>query len=488
MESQSHLGIYLRQNQAAVVCLSQGKERKLLDCFSICVEDQGEQNQQLLADRIARVCKERKVRFTEAAVALDCAAFMQHTVHSEFRDPRKIAATIRFDTEEALATDVSDVAVAFRIASSNEDGANLDVFTAQRGTLSDIILSLQSNGIDPVSIDPDVHCLSRYLLEHAQAQETPEHSTLYALLSDCRGYLIVISGSQHASVLRTFPIGPAQDRDALLARETLVTTGLADTANPVGRLCIFDSSGKLTISSLQERTGLDASAYDLTGLHAKDAAGGANAVDFALAYGAALALSEKANTANLRNDHMPYLGRKRRIEKAVRFLSISLTILLLAVGVFFHSQLLVVKRDRATLRAKLEPDYRAVMRGKKFPATMKEAVSNLGGELRFVRADKQGIGANQESISARLTAVLQGLNYCAGQADLNVDSITVTANNITINGDTSSRHNTVGPAQEAMKKAGLDLRQESADSEGGRDRFIFTLEPLKATKKPSKAN
>ncbi len=488
MESQSHLGIYLRKNQAAVVCLSQGKERELLDCFSVLVEEQGEQTQQVLAEGIAQVCKKRKVRFAEAAVALDCAAFMQHAVHSEFRDPKKIAATVRFDTEEALATDVSDVAVAFRIASSGEDGANLDVFTAQRGALSDIILSLQSKGIDPVSIDPDVHCLSRYLLEHTRAQETPEHSTLYALLSDCRGYLIVVSGSLQASALRTFVIGPTQDRNVLLARETRVTTGLADTAHPVGRLRVFDSSGSLTVSALQEKTGLDVGTHDLAGLHAKDATSDVNAVDYALAYGAALALSEKANPANFRNDHMPYLGRKRRIQKAVRFLSISLTILLLAVGVFFHSQLLVVKRDRATLRAKLEPDYQAVLRGKKFPKTMKEAVSNLAGELRRVRADKQGIGANQESISARLTAVLQGLNYCVGQADLNVDSITVTPKLITINGDTSSRHNTVGPAQEAMKKAGLELHQESADQEGGRDRFIFTLVPLKATKKPSKAN
>ena len=123
---------------------------------------------------------------------------MQHSVHSEFSDPKKIAATVRFDTEETLATDVSDVAVTFRIASTDDEGAQLDVFTAQRAVLTDIIQSLQINGIDPVAVDPDIYCLSRYLLEYAGAQEESESSTLYAVLSDHRGYLVVVSGQAGA--------------------------------------------------------------------------------------------------------------------------------------------------------------------------------------------------------------------------------------------------------------------------------------------------
>jgi hypothetical protein len=236
----------------------------------------------------------------------------------------------------------------------SEDGAHLDVFTAQRGVLSDIILSLQSNGIDPVSIDPDVTCLSRYLLEHAKTEEAAERGILYALLSDHRGYLIAVSGARQVSTLRTFLIGPAQERNALLAREALVTLGLADAAT--GRLRALDASGELVGSVLAQKTGLEVSACDLVGLAGlppDKVADCANVVDFALAYGAALASPENANSTNFRNDHMPYLGRKMRVQKAVRFLSISLTILLLAVGVFFHAQLLVVQRDRAALRAKL---------------------------------------------------------------------------------------------------------------------------------------
>ncbi len=478
MESQSHLGIYLRKNEATIVCLALGKEGRLLDCFSVSVEDQPEPDRQLLADRIAQACRGRKVRFAEAAVALDCASFMQHAVHSEFRDARKIVATVRFDTEEALATDVSDVAVGFRVASSTDEGSSLDVFTAQRGILSDIILSLQSNGIDPVSVDPDICCLSRYLLAYAGTEESSDGGILYALLSDRRGYLIVISEGREVSALRTFLIGPAQDRTALLVREALVMTALAEAAGSVGRLCVFDAGRDVDTQSLRERTGLGVGTCDLVamaGLELREGDGCPDAVDVALACGAAMALSEPANSVNLRNDHMPYLGRKRRIEKAVRFLSISLTILLLAVGVYVHAELIRKNREREALRRKLEPDYRAVMLGeKKLPTPMKKAVDNLERALRQLRAEKTGIGASQASISTKLTMVLQSLNNCAARTDLNIDSITASGTSIIISGDTSSRQNTV-LVHEALKQNGLWIRQQSADPQGTRDSFTVTV-------------
>jgi hypothetical protein len=479
VESRNQLGIYLSGNHATVVCLAQGREGRVLDAFSVTVEDQAEPNQQVLADAIARACKERKVRWTEAAVALDCASFMQHTVLSEFRDPRKIAATIRFDTEEALAADVSDVAVAFRIAGSTGEGANLDVFTAPRGLLSDIIFSLQSNGIDPVSIDPDVCCLSRYLSAHARAPGTPSGSTVYALLSDRCGYVVVLSPAREASSLRTFLLGAGQDRNGILARETLITSGLSGPGGPTGRLCVFDTSGEVVISVLGEKTGLPVEACSLTdgtGSASADLPAGTNAVEFALACGAALGLSEPANTVNLRNDHMPYLGRKRRVQNAVRFLSIAVTILLLTVGVYVHVQLLQVNQEKQSLRNKFEPDYRAAMVSeKRLPNTMKKAVDNLRSAWRKVKADTSGVGGDQSPVSAKLTLILQALTSCAGQIGLNIDSITVSGNSMQITGDTNSRQNTVSVLREAMKKVGLTITQETVRSEGNRDSFSVSV-------------
>ena len=157
LETKNYLGIYLSKDTATVVCLgSQGREHNILGCFSVSVQEQTEQNHQVLATLIAQGCAERELRFSEVAVAWDCAMFMQHNVHSEFKDSKQIAQTVRFDAEEALATDVTNIAIAFKITSSDENGSELSVFTAQRKILSDVLLSLESNNIDPITEEPDV--------------------------------------------------------------------------------------------------------------------------------------------------------------------------------------------------------------------------------------------------------------------------------------------------------------------------------------------
>jgi type II secretory pathway component PulL len=468
VQSGNQLGIYLRKDRATVVCLaSQGRDKKLLDSFSVSIEGE-EVNPRVLCDRIAHVCGERKIRFSEAAVALDCADFMQHSVHSEFADPKKIAATVRFDTEETLATDISDVSVTFRVAAADEEGTRLDVFTAQRALLTEIIQSLQINNIDPVAIDPDIYCLSRYLLECSGGQEEQEKATLYAVLSDCRGYLVVASGRRELVNLRTVLIGPAQDRTSLLTREALVTMGLS-TGNPVGGLRAFDVRGEVVLPSVGEKTGFPAQACDLTALAGVEATAipdCANAVDFSLAYGAVLGLSDKVNSVNFRNDHMPFLGKKMRLQKAVRFFSISLTILLLSVGVFVHSQLLKVNQGREAVRAKLEPDYLAVIPGQtELPDSMKTAKYNLDRRWRNLNAEKTGVGADQESVSAKMKVVLQALNACAKSTDLNVESLKIKGSNITLNGSTSSGAKT-SEVFDALAKQGLLVGNQSVSEDG----------------------
>jgi hypothetical protein len=485
VESQNRIGIYLRKDRATVVCLaSQGREKKLLGCFSIVNDEASEDlGQQTLADRIAQECKQRRFKFAETSVALDCALFMQHRVHSDFADPRKIAATVRFDTEEALATDVSDMAVAFRVASTGGDGSTLDVFTAQRSVLSDILLSLQSNGIDPTTVDPDISCLSRYLRECGPSQNGQTSGTLYALLSDSRGYLVGLSPSSGDAVtVRAFLVGPAQDRTALLARETLVTAALAETASPMSKICVSDTSDRLDPQGLGQRVTLEVQSCDPTemaGIERSQIADCPNAVDFAVAYGAALSPSSNDANVNFRNDHMPYLGKKMRVQKAVRFLSISVAILLLAVGVYFQTQLMRVNRQRAALKAKLEPDYLAVMLNKsRLPATMAEVVRDVQGELRRVTRGKSGEWTDQTSPPAKLEHILKALNGCARQADLNVRSITI-GKAIIINADTADRssHRTV---LDALEKTGLGTPSGGASEKDGRLIFTATLDPSKA--------
>jgi len=476
VQSGNQLGIYLRKDRATVVCLaSQGRDRKLLGCFSVRTEGE-ETTLQGLCDQIGRACGERKIRFSEAAVALDCASFMQHSVHSEFTDPRKIAATVRFDTEETLATDVSDVSVTFRVAASDEEGARLDVFTARRPILTDIIQGLQINSIDPVAIDPDVYCLSRYLLEHARGQEESEAATLYAVLSDSQGYLVVLSGQRELVNLRTVLVGATQDRISLLTREALMTSGLS-AGNPVGRILAFDVRGQLALEPVAERTGLPVQACELAAMVGVDSAQIAecsNLVDFALAYGAALGFSDKVNSVNFRNDHMPFLGKKMRLQRAVRFLSISLTILFLSLGVFFHARLLKENQNRESLRSAFEPDYLTAMPGKKqLPDKMKTAVYDLKRAHQILMAEKTGIGADQESVSAKMTMVLQALNGCAQRTSLNIESINIAGSSIILNGATS------GPTEtnllfETLAKQGFELGNQTLGG-GDKDKGKFTV-------------
>ncbi|MDT8300711.1 MAG: hypothetical protein RQ760_04445, partial [Sedimentisphaerales bacterium] len=230
MESQNYLGIYLSRDTATVVCLNLlGRIGKVLGSFSVSVEEDEQENMQALAGLIAQGCAQRRWSYSEVSVALDCAIFMQHSVHSEFSDPKQISATIRFDTEEALAMDITNIGLAFEITSAGKDGSELTVFTAQRKILSELLESLQGHNLDPVNIEPDVSCLSRFIYRKRPSAESRQPGTLFGILSRRNGYLIippVSSGaeSQKASTVRTFLVGSAKNRSELLSREVLVTT------------------------------------------------------------------------------------------------------------------------------------------------------------------------------------------------------------------------------------------------------------------------
>ena len=141
MDGQNYLGIYISKNSATVVSLgSGGKETKILGCFSVSVEETEDsniaQNISSLASHIAQSCGEKGLVFSEVTVALESRMFMQQNVHSEFTDAKQISATVRFDTEEAVATDISEVALAYKTNTREQSGSDLTVFTAMTDAVS----------------------------------------------------------------------------------------------------------------------------------------------------------------------------------------------------------------------------------------------------------------------------------------------------------------------------------------------------------------
>lgn len=495
MESQNSLGIYISKDTATAVFLNaRAKDGNRVDCFSVSVEDtdgQGKTNMQILAERLAQGCAERRWKFAESSVALDCTMFMQHTVHSEFRDLKQIAATVKFDTEETLATDIANVALAFEIASSNETGSDVTVFTAERRILSDILSALQEHNFDPFTIEPDVHCLIRFI--HRELPTESQTQGLFALLSRHCGYLIIpfaslSEGSQKAPIFRTFLIGKQQDRSALLAREVLVTRALAEEDKSSQILKIFDSTGSVGSHTLREKHGMDIERFDLCcadGTKLQELDDDANPIEAAIAYGAALTHSEKGRKVDFRGDFKPYLGKRLRFQQSLKFAAVSVTILLVAVGIYFQTQLISINKEKYRIRTKFARDYRDVTLEKlSNDVPIKKAVSNLKSLLRRIKIEKMGIVTGQKSISSNLTLVLTAFNTCAAQTDLKISSLTITDENIIVSADVSSRQNRQ-KLFEALRKGGLEIAQEGYDSEGGRESFYITIKPQKMSEKTS---
>ena len=486
MESHNYLGIYISRDTATAVCLGpQGKGGKVLDCFSVSIEDREQANMQTLASLLAQGCAERKLKFSEVAVALDCAMFMQHSVHSEFSDPKRIAATVKFDTEEALATDIADVALAFEIASSDETGSDLTVFTAQREVLTDVLVALQEYNLDPVAIEPDVNCLSRFICRNATSTEPEQGQTLFGILSRRSGYLVAPpvpteESSQAVSTVRTFLLGATQDRGNQLSREVFVTTALVEGDEPIRCLKVFDSVGAIDYRQLGEKLGIEADEIDLFGVAGTEpqtAGDCTNAVDFAIACGAALTHWQKGRSVNFRSDDFnPFQGKTLRLQRALRFVAVSVTILFIAAGSYFQTQLSRANRDASRLRIKFAKDYSDVALDKlSDKVKMKAAVKKLRDLKRLIERQNKGLVADETSVSSRLTLVLVAFNKCAAQTGLNIKSITI-SKTINVTGDVSSRQSRQKLFQ-TIRDNGLEFRQESYEEQGGRESFNIRLAP-----------
>jgi hypothetical protein len=429
-----------------------------------------------LARLVAEGCTQRVLEYSGAAVALDCSMFMQHDVHSEFKDAKQIAQTVRFDTEELLATDISDVAVAFTIVSSDETGSQLSVYTARKETLSKLILALQGNNIDPVAVEPDVGCLSRFVRENVAGADD-EH-VLFAVLSGSSGYLLVPGEAGRMSLARTFLVGANRNPVRLLAREIPLTSARIQGGESIKRVRILDSAGA-DYQDLGERLGLEVESADLSEAVAAEPDVLSNCEDrvgLTIALGAAFGLSRRERGINFRDDYMPYQGKKMRTQQALRFLSVSVAVLLLALGSYSTSQLLRANNYRSMLRAKFQPQYAAMMSGKKLPGKFRDAERKLGDLLRRIKAANRITGGDEESASGKLMLVLHAFNNngCAEQTKLEIDSINVTEKSLRIKGSTAGRGGTTRLRKE-LEAVGLKVTTDNVASKGGRDNFAITI-------------
>ena len=505
MQPNNYLGIYLAKDHAVAVCLVAGEsESTLAGCFSVSLEQGGADEGSsfdALARKIAVGCAEKQWKFSEIAVALDCATFMQHGVSSEFTDVKRITQTVRFDTEEALGTDVTNTAIAFKIDAIGQTGGKLSVFTAPKELLSEILTALETNNLDPVSIEPDVNCLARFVCQKAIV--APDGRPLFAFLSGRNGYFIIPLSTpwlgispMPAAAMRTFLISSAQDRSQMLTRQVSMTTALLGTSEPVNRLEIFDTANSVNADDAGKNLGVKADRIDLpalipAGLSAETGppkgevspsaeAGCPDAVELAIAYGAALGYCDAPASASWRSDFMPFQGKKLLLQKTMKYLSVAASIFMVALGIYGFMLARQSSKYRADIREKFAKEYSAVMFGqtpeKKYKS--KEAVAKLRTALGRVKDSQKSSMSlmGEDAVAGKLALVLQAFNKCASNTSLHIEYFNITDKSISISGDTSSNENTL-KVFEAFRQSGLNVLQQGITFNAGQSTFTVTVEP-----------
>ena len=531
-QKNSSLGIYIAKDHATVVCVQLlGRQRNLIGCFTVSLdsalpaempaanriepeqsaakqvsqpsqagtaaaEGQTVEEQSPIENLVARIaagCAEKQFKFDNVAVALDCSMFMQHSIHSEFADARRVAQTVRFDTEEALATDASDVAIAFKIISSGQDGSNLNVFTAPKNMLGELLTALLANNIDAVSVEPDVGALTRFLCHGVELP--PDAHLMFCLLSQKNGYVVTpltmpwlgVSPMAPAE-MRTFLLGNPKNRADLLTREIRMTTAQLSSVVSVKRLEVFDAAGEINCGQIAQNLATETFPVDIvgpSGLSSDVLPSRPDVVEFAIAYGAAIWKLNPPGTIDWRNDFMPYQGGKLRLQSALKLLSVALATLMFAIGVLVLMNILQLKKDRAVVREKFTKDYAAFMFGQTMPSKAREAVRRLDSARRRIRDSQKGILATsgEDAVAGKLNLVLQAFNKCAAATGLNIDSVRITDRSITISGDTSSSANTLR-VFDALRQSNLNILQQNIYTTGdGRGHFNVSVEPRPASAK-----
>jgi len=438
---------------------------------------------QALVRRLAEACAEQDMLSSDASVALDSSLFMQHNVHSAFSHANQIAQTIRFDTEEVVAADIGTMAVGFDVVRQQESGSQLNVFTAEHAILSDVVLTLQAFGIDPINIVPDVACLARAIPLRATQPSLERGGHLIGLLSQRNGYFLRSAEGGHVTPVRAFLVGKAKTKTALIGREAFATIA-AQRGGAIDTLLVFDSGGGVDTAKLSAHLGIDCVEVDWFeqgGSAASAEEETPDPIDQAIAYGASLFAGEKSHTLNFRNDFMPHQGKRMRMENAMKWICVSLSILLLALGGRLQAKWFAKQNDIEQVREKLEKSYSAVMLGEKLP---KNPTTSLGRVKRKLVNTRKGlISVGDQSTAARLQLVLKAINNSYVKAGLQIDSVAI-AKQITIKGSARTNQGRLTFLGE-LQKVGLGTPTSNLPpTKKGRPPFSITLSTAPSGKRP----
>ena len=104
-------------------------------------------------------------------------------------------------------------------------------------------------------------------------------------------------------------------------------------------------------------------------------------------------------------------------------------------------------------------------------------MSRLKRELTHIEKVQAGLGpADENSVTARLTFILDAINTLPPNTDIKVNDITVTQTTMKLTGDTNSRATTLRFFDIITKHEKLKKMNDSLNQKGGRDNFSVNLE------------
>ncbi|MHC4950781.1 MAG: hypothetical protein ACYTEU_07325 [Planctomycetota bacterium] len=476
MDENGSLGLFLSGEKAVAVWISSGSEASVLHTMNITST---EDEPSTIALQAARAVNRAGFTFDEAFVAIDCGYYTQYKLHSEFDDYSQVDSTIKFDAEEAAATDAMNLAVAFDITGKNQMGSEVTVYTADRQLLTDILLDVQEGALDPGLIEPDGVCLARALSQDQRMAERTD--TIFVILSSSNCYMIRLQ-ADFAPVVRTFLIGKGQNVTNVLSREITLARGSADSDHPINSITLMGCIDNVDKDLLAQRSGLEI----LTEEPQEDIASALATEDdlacheLMIAYGAALAAKIRGHKTDFRRDFMPYQGRRKVLEGSLRLIGISVTVLLITIALFFQMKTFRMNRDTDRLVDKLNSESQLVLMGRKIrpPRT---ASSYLKSELDGAKRMEAGLGpGDDKSVPAKLTFFLDAMNKTPKNIDINIQQIKISERAMNVRGDTkatTARKGVTTFFNQIKKHPKIKMNGESIRTSGNRDTFQFNVEP-----------
>ncbi|MHC4882569.1 MAG: hypothetical protein ACYTCV_08215 [Planctomycetota bacterium] len=453
MNENPSVGLFLSRNKAVAVWVSAGSEPAVLHTMNITP---AEDELSTIAVQAARAAARAGFDFAEVFIAIDCGYYTQYKLRSEFNDYNQVESTIKFDAEEAAATDAMNLAVAFDITGKDQIGSEVTVYTADRQSLTDILLDVQEGTLDPSLIEPDGVCLARAL---SHDPRLAGHSdTVFVVLSSSNCYMIRPQ-TDFAPTVRTFLIGAGQNVTNILSRELMLAAGSTDPEKPIKSVVMMGCVDAIDTGLLAQRSGLEVVIEQPDKEIARTAAieEGIACHELMIAYGAALAAKTRGHKTDFRRDFMPYQGRRKILEGSLRLI-----------------------REIAKLQGKLLSEHKVVTYGKSPPRGM-SVVSSLSRELARAKQMEAGMGpGDDKSVPAKLTFFLDAVNKTPKNVDVNIRQVTVTERSMKVVGDTNSRSATETLFNQVKKHPRITMNGETMRSSAdNRDAFQFNVEPKK---------